>query len=207
MALQGNLNDLPLANLLQILALQKKEGVLYITSRAHSAEIMVDDGMLWAAFVYETIDGKPEVQVQGEEAVYTMMDWSQGQFSFHLESLPQVKRNIFSGPEYLLLEQSRRRDERDRQQLINELGRQVPHLVVDTPAVTQIHLSPEEWQVLVQVNGLLNVSEIAAVLKHPLEQVMANMEELKTKKLVNLVMPAAKPTQKLPFPNPGLNMG
>jgi hypothetical protein len=202
MSLQGNLNDLPLVNLLQILSLQKKQGILSITSGPHSAEIMFEAGTLWAAFVYETINGKQEVRVESEEAVYTVMDWSQGQFRFLVKPLPTVKRNIFRGPEYLLLEQSRRHDEREQQQAINELGRQIPHLVADAPSVTQIHLSQEQWQVLVQVNGLISVAEIAGVLKQPLEQVVTNMEELNSKKLVKLVKPTTKSNQKIPFPNP-----
>lgn len=112
-----------------------------------------------------------QVEFHIEESVFELMSWREGFFSFSegaLQGLPtdiQVRIPV----EKLLMEGARRIDEWSR------IEAHIPHLGV-VPALaetgsedgmTHLHLHPEEWEVLAQVDGVRDVRRIAGCLARP----------------------------------------
>jgi len=105
---RGRLRDMSLPNLMQFIELERASGVLSLTHAAEQGHIYFDRGRVVNAAMGAA---------HGEEAVYRLLDWDDGDFDF--ERLPDG-----SGPEAvvtasnhaLLLEGMRRKDERQRLQ-------------------------------------------------------------------------------------------
>ena len=105
---RGRLRDMSLPNLMQFIELERASGVLSLTHAAEQGHIYFDCGRVVNAAMGAA---------HGEEAVYRLLDWDDGDFDF--ERLPDG-----SGPEAvvtasnhaLLLEGMRRKDERQRLQ-------------------------------------------------------------------------------------------
>lgn len=186
MSLQGNLTDLPLIDLLQIFSVQNKKGALLINYGDKEAEIFFEAASLHAAYVYQNLPQGRFVHSQGEEAIYSVMDWPEGHFCFKMDDITSPHRNIFVSWNYLVLEQCRRQDERERQQHLTEIGSRIPHLVPDPPVQAQINLSLDEWRVLLQVNGSASVTTIANTMRQPLNEVVKNLDDLEKKGLIEL---------------------
>jgi Domain of unknown function (DUF4388) len=208
MSLQGNLTDLPLIDLFQIFSVQNKRGALLIDYQDLKGEVYFAETGLWAALVYEnTRYGRNSVSY-GEEAIYAIMSWEAGDFSFELNYLPaNLNRNLFVNYNYLILEQCRRRDERERQKQVIDVATLIPHLIPNPPTRAEINLSLEQWQVLLQVNGVYTVATIAGNTRQPLEELAQILEQLQNKGLVELnkisnFVPKGAPAKPNYSPNP-----
>ena len=113
-----------------------------------------------------------QVEFHLEESVFELMSWREGFFSFAEGELPatlpsdvQVRIPV----EKLLMEGARRIDEWSRIEAhIPHLG-MVPSLAEAGSAdgMTHLHLLPEEWEVLAQVDGVRDVRHIAASVARP----------------------------------------
>jgi len=101
MAVIGNLDDLAAVEILQLLALGKKSGILRIVSGNSSGEIALEDGQVLSARCDELI---------GEEALFSVLSYEEGYFEFET-CQPTCEQTIFSGTEGLILEAMRRTDE------------------------------------------------------------------------------------------------
>ena len=100
--LYGKFSDLSLVDVLQLLIMNKKTGVLTITRDSEKAELYFDDGkMLHAEYK----------KVVGEEAVYNLGEWKEGVFRFERTEV-QVTPTIHTVTMNLLMEYCRITDER-----------------------------------------------------------------------------------------------
>jgi DNA-binding response OmpR family regulator len=98
----GDLNDLSIVELVQMLNLNKKSGILHIIGEK-SGKIFLKDGQLFSA----EFDGK-----DGEEAVYGMVSLDSGKFNFDLTDFddPQTIKNSTMN---VIMEACRIMDERN----------------------------------------------------------------------------------------------
>ena len=101
MALQGNLKDMSVADIIQVNCQDKKIALATISNQGRDAKLYFNDG----AVVHAELD-----TLMGEEVIYQILGWDDGEFTLDIGVLaPQVtiKRN-WSG---LLLEGAKRLDE------------------------------------------------------------------------------------------------
>lgn len=156
MALQGNLEDFDLTDVLQLIHLGKKNGVLEIKSEENDGEIYFDEGKV----VYARA-GK----VKGEDAIHHVLRWTVGKFMFSPDKDPPQK--IMDIPiQNIILEAAKQIDEWKR------LEKTIPSVdvivdFVEDPEVSsdKINLSPQEWKILSLITGNRSISEIAQLAK------------------------------------------
>jgi uncharacterized protein (TIGR02266 family) len=101
--MRGRLEMMSLPNIIQALEVERRTGLLYVTTAGRSGEILFADGQIAAAM---------EGPRQGEAAVYCLLAWTEGEFA--LEStggnLPPETR-VTRSNQFLLMEGHRRLDE------------------------------------------------------------------------------------------------
>ncbi len=167
MSLEGHLRDLALSEVLQLLAIGKKSGVLRISSplEAREASIAVDNGWV-TAVTFGGIEGGSRADVPSiEEAVLSVLDWRDGSFHFKANESVVDTAGIRVSVDMLLVESARRFD------AWNQLA---PH-VKDTNTVPSfpdvepkelplLHLEPDQWEILTVVDGTRTVAAIAEAL-------------------------------------------
>ncbi len=103
MSLTGNLEDLPLLDIIQIVSFSKKTGYLSIHANDQTGAIVFDDGLVVCAFNWDTppldarADGLPPatrdelLRTRIEIALEQLIRLREGQFGFNLaERLPEV---------------------------------------------------------------------------------------------------------------------
>lgn len=100
----GNLAEMALPDIVQVLWHGRKTGSLKIRNRQDAGEIHFVDGNIWNA-----LWGK----LRGEEAFYVMLSITEGDFAL-MPNFRAPNRVIEQSPEQLLLEGMRRLDEGDR---------------------------------------------------------------------------------------------
>lgn len=151
--LVGNLAQVSLVDVLKLLASGRQTGVLRLTDAASMGEIFVEDGNV----VHAVTEGQ-----MGEGAVYALMAWQRGNFSFAAE-VPAPESSITMPTDRVLEEGSLHASE----------WREIKSVIPSADAVFRlsasgsdgaVSLEPEEWQVLAKVDGERDVSEISEAL-------------------------------------------
>ncbi len=102
--IEGGLSQLPLADLLQILSANKRTGRLVIVNGQERGEIGLSSG--------RPVNAR-EGEVEGEKALFRLLSWKEGSFSFSPGPAP-TRTKIDRSMEDALLEGARHSDERDR---------------------------------------------------------------------------------------------
>jgi CheY-like chemotaxis protein len=107
--LQGSLKQISLASLLLMLEIEKKSGVLVLTSlgEVESARVFLRSG----AVVSARLEGKE--QPRNEEVLYSLLGWKDGRFVFRTLAV-DVEAEIRVPTSALLVEGTRRLDESRR---------------------------------------------------------------------------------------------
>jgi DNA-binding response OmpR family regulator len=104
--IQGRLRDMSLPNLMQFIELERASGVLSLTQGQERGHIYFEGGRIVSA-----VAGG----VSGEEAVYRMLRWDEGEFDLErLHGGEPPEATIILSNQALLLEGLRRRDEIER---------------------------------------------------------------------------------------------
>lgn len=105
-AMQGRLEDVPLPDLLQLLASARKTGVLRIHARGHEAEVEVSQGSL----VRCALDGRDDLSTG--KSLIRMLAWTQGGFELRRAAQTATSGALPGEPlQPLLLESLRQLDE------------------------------------------------------------------------------------------------
>jgi hypothetical protein len=153
MAFQGSLRELPLPDIIQLVAVSGKTGVFVLKNGAEQGRIYLDRGQIVHAVV-----GK----YRGEQAVYELARWFSGEFVFE-PGTEAPERSIEKSNTNLLMEAARQIDE--WKILSKKIGstRMVP-VHAPSSVSTSVSFTPGEWAVLSKVDERRNLEEIAAVL-------------------------------------------
>lgn len=102
---EGDLQQISLSDLLQVFAMNHKDGVLAVTSRRKKGYIFVSSGHVINARIG---------QVEGAKAFFRLLLWDQGKFRF-TPGHPQTETRITMPTDQLLMEGMRQNDEMQAQ--------------------------------------------------------------------------------------------
>jgi hypothetical protein len=153
MAFQGSLAELHLPDIIQLISVSGKTGVFHLTDGHLRGEIFLHDGKI----VHAQLD-----DATGEEAVYALAIWSQGEFKFEPGAGTEL-RTISKSNTNLLMEAARRLDEwRVLSKKIPNVE-MVPEFVAQQDREGQINLNTGEWLILSKIDGHRSIKAIAQV--------------------------------------------
>ena len=156
MALQGDLSDFPLTDIIQLLDLSKKTGAIFMQGQRGQQQI---DG--WLYFRDGKIIGAQLGKLPPLEAVYTFFTFISGPFRFHDDVQLDVP-TITQSNEMLIMEGIMRQDAWAKIQDHVPSLNMIPQLVTNPSATgSEINLEADEWRVLTMVNARNTVGQIA----------------------------------------------
>jgi len=152
MAFQGSLAELHLPDIIQLISVSGKTGVFHLTDGRQRGEIYLNEGRIVHAELEDST---------GEEAVYALSIWRQGEFRFDPGG-PTDRLTITKSNTNLLMEAARRLDEwRVLSKKIPSTDL-VPEFVMQETREGQINLNTSEWLILSKIDGQRSVKGIAA---------------------------------------------
>jgi len=187
-AFQGSLRELPLPDVIQLVAVSGKTGVFNLRNGGDSGQIFLRKGQIVHALAGT---------LAGEQAVYELARWFQGDFVFtpgtetELETIDKSNTN-------LLMEAARQIDEWKILSKKIESTRMVP---VFAPQASRVSVSftPAEWAVITKVDERRSIEEIAAGLGQGAFDVCKIIYGLLQAGLVEVITPeGAPPTPTVP---------
>ena len=151
MAFQGSLAELHLPDIIQLVSVSGKTGVFHLIDGHLKGQIYLHEGRI----VHATLD-----DVSGEEAVYALAIWNQGDFKFEPAAPSEIK-TISKSNTNLLMEAARRLDEwRVLSKKIPSVEL-IPEFVVQETREGQINLNTSEWLILSKIDAHRSVKQIA----------------------------------------------
>jgi len=174
-AFQGSLKELPLPDIIQLVSVGGKTGVFQLKNQNDTGLIFLRKGQIVHAKVGS---------LEGEEAVYELAIWREGEFVFTPgKETDQV--TIERSNTNLLMEAARRIDE------WQVLSKKIPStrlVPVFTPqgARTSVSFTPQEWALICKVDERRTIEEIAAGLGLSAFEVCKVLYGLVTSNLVAL---------------------
>jgi hypothetical protein len=152
MAFQGSLAELHLPDIIQLISVSGKTGVFNLVDGALKGQIYLNEGKIVHAQLEDT---------SGEEAVYALAIWSQGEFKFE-PGIATDQKTISKSNTNLLMEAARRLDEwRVLSKKIPSTD-MVPEFVILENREGQINLNTMEWLILSKIDGHRSIKSIAA---------------------------------------------
>jgi hypothetical protein len=150
MAFQGSLKELPLPDIIQLVSVSGKTGVFTLKNGAEAGDIYLRKGQIVHAVAGD---------LQGEEAVYELAIWHEGDFLFtpgkETEATTITRSNT-----NLLMEAARRIDEWQVLSKRIPSTRLVP-VFTDRTMTTSVSLSPQEWALICKIDERRSIEEIA----------------------------------------------
>ena len=154
MAFQGSLQELPLPDIIQLVAVSGKSGVFNLQREQRLGQIYLRDGQI--------VHAASGDRLIGEEAMYELATWAEGEFRFEA-GVDAPELSISKTNTNLLMEAARRIDE------WNVLSKRIPtvqHIPVfrEEDVTTSVSFAPNEWSIICKVDGRRSIEEIALSL-------------------------------------------
>ncbi|HEX8152300.1 MAG TPA: DUF4388 domain-containing protein [Thermoanaerobaculia bacterium] len=154
MAFQGSLKELPLPDIIQLVSVSGKTGKFTLTRDADRGFIFLKNGQMVHAHVADLV---------GEEAIYALAIWNQGEFQFSPNEEPE-RQTITKSNTNLLMEAARRLDEwRVLSKKIPSVD-YVPELLARENRHEQVTLNPQEWTLVTRIDGHRSITDIGRLL-------------------------------------------
>ncbi len=155
MAFQGSLAELHLPDIIQLVSVSGKTGVFHLTDGDHKGQIFLEEGRIVHA---------EHAELSGEQAVYALAIWKQGEFRFDAAVAPP-RQSIQKSNTSLLMEAARRLDEwRVLKKRVPSVDH-VPEFVVPENREGQINLNTMEWLLLSKIAGPRSLRGVASATK------------------------------------------
>lgn len=153
MAFQGSLSELPLPDILQLVAVSGKTGSFSIENDRDTGQIYLSEGQIVHA---------QAGRLSGEEAIYELAIWPRGEFVFQPGEI-SVPTSIQKSNTSLLMEAARRMDE------WRLLAKRIPStslvpVFTEEGGKTTVSLNPQEWAVVRKMDERRTIDEIAEAL-------------------------------------------
>ncbi|MGQ9730683.1 MAG: DUF4388 domain-containing protein [Candidatus Zipacnadales bacterium] len=174
MALRGTFSDTEPEDVLQMLALGRKTGVLTVTDAHRTTRLIFEEGMIIDAY-----DGL----LRGEDAVVTLLIARRGQFAFRAQPVP-AERTVHRDVSAILLRAARQLDDAKR---AKELMRHPTARVYRLEEMVEPNLLDEaERKLLGLVNDRRTVGELVAASGLSLERAYVSLASLAERGLIGV---------------------
>jgi hypothetical protein len=172
--MSGDLEEVPLPDLLQLFATNKKSGVLSI-SGSHRGKVYIKQGQL----TYAVIGGQPPMSPM--KAICRMMAWDEGSFELEpFEEGLEFPETFEESTESILIEALRQHDEVKR--LLPELPPLDSHVTLCVPMVPKLSsLKPPELETLQLAINHGNLQAVVDKTPGPDHEALVNLHKLVTK--------------------------
>jgi hypothetical protein len=159
MAFQGSLRELPLPDIIELVAVSGESGVFSVEDGLTVGNIFLDQGQI----VHAEVGG-----IRGEEAVYEISIWPDGDFQFEPDDSALPSPTIDKPNTNLLLEAARRMDEWTILSKRIRSTRMIPVFAgTDQGGVS---FNPGEWDVIKKIDQRRSLEGIAlAIDQSPFE--------------------------------------
>jgi hypothetical protein len=189
MSFQGSLKELPLADIVQLVAVSGKTGMFSLTRAAEKGAVYIQNGQITHAKVND---------IEGEDAIYALALWNEGQFQFSA-GVESETRTITRSNTNLLMEAARRSDEWKILSKKIPTTEAVPQLICREGLSEPVTLTPNEWLVVTGTDGARTIEEIARATRLSAFDVAKTLYGLITAELVEIrtkaeARPAAPPS-------------
>jgi hypothetical protein len=148
--LTGSLSQLPLVDLLKMLAAGGQTGHLELTSGLDQGDLYLVQGEL----VHAECDMRA-----GEAAFGRLITWPNGQFRFE-PGAPAPGRSIEKPLDRLLADSARAASEREAIRRVVPNNEAIPRMARKAPAAS-VTVSAEDWELLALIDGQMSVAELA----------------------------------------------
>jgi hypothetical protein len=188
MSLQGSLQHIQLHDVIQLVSVSGKTGVFHLKKGTQEGKIFLKNGAIVHAELGE---------IKGEEAVYTLAVWAEGEFFFEPDAVPP-EETIKKSNTNLLMEAARRLDE------WKILFKKIPsteYIPEFKPqplsSKSHIHLNTGEWLILSKINGIKNIEDISKELNLSTFDVCKILYGLITNNLILLKEPSPPKEEKI----------
>lgn len=153
MAFQGSLKELPLPDIIQLVSVSGKTGVFVLQNGAERGEIYLDGGQIVHAQMGDIV---------GEDAVYELAIWPQGEFAFSAGQASPAT-TIRKSNTNLLMEAARRIDEWQVLSKKIPSTRLVP-VFTSASSTTSVSFTPQEWSLIRKIDERRSIEDIAVAL-------------------------------------------
>jgi len=180
MAFQGSLKELPLADIVQLVAVSGKTGMFALAKGPERGLVYIQNGQITHAKVGA---------VEGEDAIYALALWSQGDFQFS-PGVESEARTITRSNTNLLMEAARRSDEWKILSKRIPGTDAIPVLASREGTTEPVTLTPQEWSVVIRTDGRRSIEEIARVSRLSPFEIAKTLYGLVTAELVEIHRPA-----------------
>ena len=140
-SMSGNIEEIPLPDLLQLLSTSRKSGVLVLRSEWGTGRLHLRKGQIYFANIDESFDVSPR------KAMFRMLTWNQGLFELEPPDDRRVMEELQDSTEALLMEGMRQLDE------FKELSHKLPPLPAEVSVPTPLgprlrDLAPDHLDVI-----------------------------------------------------------
>jgi hypothetical protein len=180
--LTGSLAQLPLADLLKMLAAGGQNGRLELTSGLDTADIYLAGGAVVHA------ESGPH---WGEQAFLRLVAWPNGQFRFEPGVQPP-DRTIDKPLDALLADAARAAGEREAMRRVIPSMDTLPRLVRKAPGPS-VTIEAADWETLALIDGQATAASIAAELGVDDFEAVRRLYRLRLAGLIDLTTPQAAP--------------
>ncbi|GAB1341587.1 DUF4388 domain-containing protein [Gemmatimonas sp.] len=189
MALEGRLRDLALTEVLQLLALGRKTGVLHCHAplQGRKAQIAFDGGVIIDADV-AAVDRVNELALprrrasdRGEmqAAVQDVLLWRDGVFRFAPGERPLHPTTVRVAVEPLLMEAAASAEVWQRIEARVPHARVIPAFVdVEPRQLPLLRLSPPQWDILTRVDGQRDLMALASLMQRDVTDIALLVHDL-----------------------------
>jgi hypothetical protein len=186
--LSGSLAQIPLSDLLKMLAAGSQTGRLRLMAGTESCDLYVQQGLVVHA---ETED------VWGEPAFIKIMSWTNANFRFE-PGMMAPDQTIEKSFEQLHAESERIVSERETVRRVIPSLEALPRLVRELPA-PEVTIQPADWRVIALMDGRTSIAGIGRELGMDDISLVKQMYRLKTGGLIDLEVPQqrAAPSQRV----------
>ncbi len=196
MSFQGSLNELPLADIVQLVAVSGKTGMFSLTRASEKGYVYLQNGQITHAKVGD---------LEGDDAIYALALWNQGTFQFS-PGVESDAHTITRSNTNLLLEAARRSDEWKILSRKIPATDSIPVLVARDGMTGPVTLTPLEWRVVAKTDGQRSIEDIARSLRTSSFDVAKTLYGLVTAELVEVskargaaaAAPAPAPARQVP---------
>ncbi len=181
MAFQGSLKELPFADIVQLVAVSGKTGMFTLTRGPERGVVYIHNGQITHSRIGP---------VEGEDAIYSLALWNQGEFQFS-PGVESEFRTINRSNTNLLMEAARRSDEWKILAKKIPGTAVVPVLAIRDRLSEPVTLTPQEWLVVARTDGRRTIEEIAKLSKLSPFDIAKTLYGLVAAELVEIASPAS----------------